>query len=404
MVAGMTGSGKTAWVQTLLQQAQNVIYPQPERIVWCYSQWQPAYMVLVATIPQIEFVKGIPPDLEHDSYFDVNKRNLIVFDDQMIDAGGDKRIVNLFARGSHHRNLSVIYILQNLFHQGKGSRSISLNSHYLVLFKNPRDKLQIVTLAKRMYPGQTHFFIQRYEEAVQRPFGYLLVDLKTTPQDSCRLRTNVLPGEERFDQGGMQQNISQALLQYLKQQNLATPPVLPAMQQLRDNMDGLLARTDLGDYKKARQYVQLQNKYLTFQHQLNSRYQEPKAEKEVLTNSLTSNLPRSIQEPVISQPTPVPPQAAVPATPVDAPAAIQETPISGLSVVPAATPLKASPPLPPPDILTPPPTVEMPPPSKQKRKLQRIQFRNYLDDDELKRRSRRIHRHQPYKYSKDESD
>ena len=79
----------------------------------------------------------------------------------------------------------------------------------------------------------------------------------------------MLTGEERFDQGGMQQNISQELLQYLQQQNLATPPVFPAMQQLRDNMDGLLARTDLGEYEKARQYVQLQNKYLTFQHQLN---------------------------------------------------------------------------------------------------------------------------------------
>ena len=203
MVAGMIGSGKTAWVQTLLQQAQTVIDPPPKRIVWCYSQWQPTYMVLMATIPQIEFVKGIPPHLEHDSYFDVNKRNLIVFDNQMIDDGGDKRIVNLFTRGSHHRNLSVIYIVQNLFHQGKGSRSISLNSHYLVLFKNPRDKLQIVTLAKQTYPGQTHSFLQRYEEAVQRPFGYLLVDLKTTTQDNCRLRTNVLPGEERFDQGKM---------------------------------------------------------------------------------------------------------------------------------------------------------------------------------------------------------
>ena len=49
-----------------------------------------------------------------------------MFDDQMIDASKDKRIVNLFTRGSHHRNLSVIYIEQNLFHQGKGSRNISI--------------------------------------------------------------------------------------------------------------------------------------------------------------------------------------------------------------------------------------------------------------------------------------
>ena len=88
----------------------------------------------------------------------------------------------------------MIYIVQNLFHQGKGSRSISLNSHYLVLFKNPREKLQILTLAKQMYPEQTDFFLNQYEEAVKGSFGYLLIDLKTTTQD----KTNVLPSEEGF--------------------------------------------------------------------------------------------------------------------------------------------------------------------------------------------------------------
>ena len=120
----------------------------------------------------------------------------------MIDASKDKRIVNLFTRGSHHRNLSVIVIVQNLFHQGKGSCSISLNSHYLVLFKNPPYKLQILTLAKQMYPGQTDFFLNQYEEALKRPFGYLLIDLKTTTQDNCRFRTNVLPSEDALTKQG----------------------------------------------------------------------------------------------------------------------------------------------------------------------------------------------------------
>ena len=183
MVAGMTGSGKTVWVQLLLTQAYRMINLPPEKIVWCYSQWQPAYMEMLVTIPNIEFVKGIPTALEQDAYFSVHKRNLIVFDDQMIDAGKDQSIVNLFTRGSHHRNPSVIYIVQNVFHRGKGSRSISLNSHYLVLFKNPRDKLQVLTLAKQMYPGRMDFFLKQYEEAVRRPCGYLLIDLKTTIQD-----------------------------------------------------------------------------------------------------------------------------------------------------------------------------------------------------------------------------
>ena len=130
-----------------------------------------------------------------------------MFDDQKIYASKDKRIVNLFTRGSHQRNLSVSYIAQNLFHEGKGSRSISLNSHYLVLFTNPRDKLQILILARQMYPGQTDFFLNQYEETVKRPFGYVLIDLKTTTQDNDRLRINVPPSDEGFNQAGFHDNI-----------------------------------------------------------------------------------------------------------------------------------------------------------------------------------------------------
>ena len=268
MIAGMTGSGKTAWVLSLLQQASEAIY-LPPRIIGVIHNGSLRIQMLVA-MPHIEFVKGIPTTLEQDSYFDVNKRNLIVFDDQMIDASKDKRIVNLFTRGSHHRNLSVIYIVQNLFHQGKGSRSISLNSHYLVLFKNPRDKLQILTLAKQMYPGQTDFFLNQYEEAVKRPFGYLLIDLKTTTQDNCRLRTNVLPSEEGFNQAVFQENIAQELLKFLKQQNLSPVPLLRAMQEIQGSMDDVLSRNDRREDEKAKPYFQLQNRYLAFKEQLNT--------------------------------------------------------------------------------------------------------------------------------------
>ena len=138
MIAGMTGSRKTVWVRSLLQQASEVICLPPERIIWCYSQWQSASTEMLVAMLHIEFVKGIPTALEQDSYLDVKKRNLIVFDDQMIDASKDRRIVNLFTRGSYNCNLSVIYIVQNLFHQGKGSRSISLNSHYLTIIPRAR--------------------------------------------------------------------------------------------------------------------------------------------------------------------------------------------------------------------------------------------------------------------------
>jgi hypothetical protein len=40
---GCTQSGKTVWVKSLLENAQTTISPTPQRIIWCYGQWQPSY-------------------------------------------------------------------------------------------------------------------------------------------------------------------------------------------------------------------------------------------------------------------------------------------------------------------------------------------------------------------------
>ena len=127
MVVGMTGSGKTVWVQKLVEHAQQTIILSPQRIVWRYSHWQPAYTILLQSIPSIEFVRGIPADLEQDWYFYPNIINLFVIDDQLQEASNNNQIMNLFTKGSHHRNLSAIYFLQNVFHQAKINRTVSLN-------------------------------------------------------------------------------------------------------------------------------------------------------------------------------------------------------------------------------------------------------------------------------------
>ena len=76
-----------------------------------------------------------------------------------------------------------------------------------MLFKNPREKLQILFLAKQVYPGQTDLFLNLYEEVMKRPFGYVLIDPKTTTQDDCRLRINVPPNDEGLNQAGFHDNI-----------------------------------------------------------------------------------------------------------------------------------------------------------------------------------------------------
>ena len=68
----------------------------------------------------------------------------------------DAVIAKLFTKKSHHGNLSVIYIVQNLFHHSKEHRTISLNASYLCLTKNVRDASQIIHLAKQLYLNNTY--------------------------------------------------------------------------------------------------------------------------------------------------------------------------------------------------------------------------------------------------------
>ena len=152
-IAAPSNSGKTWWVIKLLKNRKDVFVNAPDRILWCYGQYQPIYDELSRDIHDIKFHEGLPT--EWTDLIDPRVRNLIILDDLMSECGSDPEVTKLFTKGSHHQNLSVIYIVQNLFHQSKESRTISLNCHYIVLFKNPRDRSQIMHLAKQMYPGQT---------------------------------------------------------------------------------------------------------------------------------------------------------------------------------------------------------------------------------------------------------
>ena len=81
IVAGCTQSGKTVWVKTLLVNAQKTISPSPQRIIWCYGQWQqPSNFNMMRTMPGKEFNEGIPEDIDETDYSDVSQRNLIVLD------------------------------------------------------------------------------------------------------------------------------------------------------------------------------------------------------------------------------------------------------------------------------------------------------------------------------------
>ena len=96
----------------------------------------------------------------------------------MRDATKNSDICELYTEGSHHRNLGVICLLQNIYHHGRENRTMSLNTKYLVLFKNPSDQLQVMTLSRQMFPHCSYQFMDQFNRATAKPYGYLVINLK----------------------------------------------------------------------------------------------------------------------------------------------------------------------------------------------------------------------------------
>ena len=185
IAAGPTSCGKTTWVKNLLE--SHMIKPRPTRIVYFYKRWQTLYDDMLESVPNIEFVQGIFRDTD----FDTSQPTLLIMDDQMREGTQSGDVCDLFTEGSHHRNVSVICMLQNLYYKGKENRTMSLNSSYLVMFKNPRDQQQVAVLARQMYPNRPQHFMAEYERATRKPYGYLFVDLKQDTPDDQRLKTDL---------------------------------------------------------------------------------------------------------------------------------------------------------------------------------------------------------------------
>ena len=188
--AGPTQSGKTTLIKKIIFYNKNLIFPNIDRIIYCYTRWQKVY----EEMKNVEFNKGIL-DVET---LDSNINNLVILDDLMTEGEQDKTILNLFTVDSHHKNTSVIYVTQNLFSQGKFSRSISLNAHYMILLNNPRDRAQISFLARQMFPTNPNYLIECYDDAVDNDnYGYLFIDFKQTTQNKYRVQSGIFPQEKR---------------------------------------------------------------------------------------------------------------------------------------------------------------------------------------------------------------
>ena len=188
-VVGPSQSGKTTFVKSVIINRELLFHSVPKRVLWYYGIYQANLHNELRYQHHVHTQQGLP------NAADIKKGDLIILDDLMQESQLSKNISSIFTRLAHHQSFFVIFISQNiyLFASGKEYRTQSLNTHYFVLFKNPRDKSQIQFLARQVEPNKSKSVIDVYHSATSRPHGYLFVDLTQECPDEYRFRTNILP-------------------------------------------------------------------------------------------------------------------------------------------------------------------------------------------------------------------
>lgn len=135
IVAGATGSGKTVFVSRLIRNFNGVttFADSSLRVLYFYGQIQPDFELTANTVicwRQVQSLEDFDLTLVQKL-----QANLVVVDDLMTLLGSSRQLSDMFTKASHHMNVSVVFILQNLFHRGSEIRNLSLNSHYVVVSK-----------------------------------------------------------------------------------------------------------------------------------------------------------------------------------------------------------------------------------------------------------------------------
>ena len=160
--------------------------PKFEKICFFYQHSQPLYDVMQKEIESLEFVRGVNFEVI-DSLKNSGTKYFLIFDDSCEKLCNSKAFVDIVTAGRHW-GLSKIYIKHNLFHQSKLGRDVELQNTHIVLFKSPRDVMQVTTLSTQL--GLSSELNDWYRDATSLPFGHLLIDLSPRTDDRLRYCTN----------------------------------------------------------------------------------------------------------------------------------------------------------------------------------------------------------------------
>jgi hypothetical protein len=168
IIFGQTGAGKTHFILNVIK--QKLVHPFPEIVYYMYNVEQDFMKSWNETnTTPIIFIKGL--DFES---MDTSKPSMLVIDDLILSTNKD--VAELFILGSHHKQISLFFLTQNLFPNCPIFRTMSANAHYYVIFHCQRHFRQVHTLFRQIFGGKDlKRTTNAYIRAGDKPRGFIVL-------------------------------------------------------------------------------------------------------------------------------------------------------------------------------------------------------------------------------------
>lgn len=197
MLAGPSSCGKSSFVKNLIMSRDILFGIRSLNVYIVCSNVQNIYEDMVKNKNVKKIFYKMPSKNEILQIAKNGRKNggtILILDDLLTEIAKNNMLIQeIFTEMAHHQKLTVVLCVQNLFYQNGIFRTLSLNSGYLVPFKNPRDMKQINFIAYRSYAMDSEVVIKAYKDATYKPYSYLFMDFTQTTPDFLRLKTDIFP-------------------------------------------------------------------------------------------------------------------------------------------------------------------------------------------------------------------
>ena len=181
-IIGPSLSGKSTLMFEILSKKDELFNQKTGMIFYCYGTFSHNYPKVKELLgDNITFISGLPTEDQVKKWSLSSSHQgsvILVLDDLMAEISVSSACQAMVTRLTHHCNLGLFILSQNLFQKGPVYRCLSLNTHYFIFCQTRRDHAQLLYFGRQLFPLRPNLLYSSYLKATDGlKYGHLRVDL-----------------------------------------------------------------------------------------------------------------------------------------------------------------------------------------------------------------------------------